>query len=357
MKRNLFWMLLVMIVLGSVVSFIVKPISSPNFYYAFNKKVFIKQVPNKVIIRYTTPPAPEQALNAINKNVTGARIKWRDTRTAIITTTTTAELNNLLRAGIEQDNVLTSNPVYTLATGEGGDMGITDEFAVKFLSSTSAKQIADLIKRTQVKIKWTVSDISVLTVPKGGDALAIANLYQESGLVEFAHPNFLEEITLNQAVIPNDEFFTRQFYLRNIGQTIADGHTGTVGADIKATEAWATTKGSSCVTIAVLDDGISPDHPDLPAARQIRLNGSNFGDGDPNDPSPRGFAAHGMHCAGIIAATQGNGEGISGVAPNCRIMPVRIFSTGGQGISGADVARAILFARNNGADIISNSWG
>lgn len=156
---------------------------------------------------------------------------------------------------------------------------------------------------------------------------------------------------------PNDEFFTRQFYLHNTGQVIADGHTGTRGADIKAPEAWAVTQGNACITIAVLDNGISANHPDLPNARQIRLNGSNFADGDPNDPSPRGFQAHGNHCAGIVAATQGNGEGISAVAPNCKIMPIRIFNTDGPGIPAADLARAILFAKNNGADIISNSWG
>jgi len=239
-------------------------------------------------------------------------------------------------------------------------MVVTDEFAVKFRSVASADQVAALAKKTRSKVKWTVSGLSVLTVPKGSDALAIANLYQESGLVEFAHPNFLEEIVLHQTafpIYPNDEFFGRQFYLYNTGQVIADGHTGTRGADIKAPEAWAVTKGNACITIAVLDNGVSANHPDLPNARQIRLNGSNFADGDPNDPSPRGTQAHGNECAGIIAATQGNGEGISGVAPNCKIMPIRIFNTNDSGIPAADLARAILFAKNNGADIISSSWG
>ncbi len=361
MKRSVLRMLLAVIVLGIIVSFAARPAQEPvAFYYAFSEKIPLVRVPNKVTLRYANAPVREQATAKLRGMATTARVKWHDARTATVTTTTAMELNNLLQAGTEQADVVTSSPVYALAAAPTGEMGVTDEFAVKFRSTASADQVAALAKKTRSKVKWTVSGLSVLTVPKGGDALATANLYQESGLVEFAHPNFLEEVVLHQTafpVYPNDEFFGRQFYLYNTGQVIADGHTGTRGADIKAPEAWAVTKGNSCVTIAVLDNGVSANHPDLPNARQVRLNGSNFADGDPNDPSPRGTQAHGNECAGIIAATQGNGEGISGVAPNCRIMPIRIFNTDDLGISSADLARAILFAKNNGADIISNSWG
>lgn len=361
MKRSVLRMLLAVIVLGIIVSFAARPAQEPvAFYYAFSEKIPLVRVPNKVTLRYANAPVQEQATAKLRGMAATARVKWHDARTATITTATAAELSNLLQAGKEQVDVITSSPVYALAAAPKGEMVVTDEFAVKFRSVASADQVAALAKKTRSKVKWTVSGLSVLTVPKGSDALAIANLYQESGLVEFAHPNFLEEIVLHQTafpIYPNDEFFGRQFYLYNTGQVIADGHTGTRGADIKAPEAWAVTKGNACITIAVLDNGVSANHPDLPNARQIRLNGSNFADGDPNDPSPRGTRAHGNECAGIIAATQGNGEGISGVAPNCKIMPIRIFNTNDSGIPAADLARAILFAKNNGADIISSSWG
>ena len=55
-----------------------------------------------------------------------------------------------------------------------------------------------------------------LRVPREADALKIANQYQESGLVEFAHPNFLLFAELFQGV-PNDPYFNNQFYLRNTG--------------------------------------------------------------------------------------------------------------------------------------------
>jgi len=188
------------------------------------------------------------------------------------------------------------------------------------------------------------------------DALQIANMYQESGLTRFSHPNFYFKIKECQ-MVPNDPYFVNQFYLNNTGQVFTDGHSGTIDADIDAPEAWTITTGNSNVIVAVLDDGLTSDHPDLPNTRQVRLNGSNFGDGDVNDPSPAGNANHGNACAGIIGATQNNSEGISGIAPNCKIMPIRINNADGSGITASKLTDAIDFARINGAQIISNSWG
>ncbi|MBC9914341.1 S8 family serine peptidase [Chitinophaga varians] len=66
---------------------------------------------------------------------------------------------------------------------------------------------------------------------------------------------------------------------------------------------------------------------------------------------------HGNSCAGLIAATQDNNEGISGLAPLCRIMPIRIFSSGSSSISANRLADALTFAYQNGAAVLSNSWG
>lgn len=105
-----------------------------------------------------------------------------------------------------------------------------------------------------------------------------------------------------------------------------------------------------------MDQGVKSNHPDLPNSRVVWLDGSNFGDGDVNDPSPTGNDNHGNACAGVIAASHNN-EGVVGIAPNCKIMPVRIFNSSGTGISSTQLADAITFAKNNGAHILSNSWG
>ena len=160
---------------------------------------------------------------------------------------------------------------------------------------------------------------------------------------------------------PNDTYFDNQFYLHNTGQLFnsRENHSGTADADIDALEAWNITRGNSNITIAVLDQGVTSDHYDLPNSRQVRLDGSNFGDGDANDPSPTASQDHnhGNACAGIIAATQNNNEGLTGIAPSCKIMPIRIFKSDDSGITAEKLATAIDFAWQNGADAMSNSWG
>jgi subtilisin family serine protease len=185
--------------------------------------------------------------------------------------------------------------------------------------------------------------------------LEIANKIYESGLVKFSTPNFISYSELHQ-VIPNDTYFNRQIACHNTGQVFTDGHSGTNDADIDAPEAWGITTGCNDIVIAVLDQGVTPDHPDLPNSRQIRLAGSNFVEGN-DDPSPGGNANHGNACAGVIAATMNNNQGIAGIASNCKIMPIRIYDDNGNGVIAELKADALELAVDSGANILSNSWG
>ncbi len=232
---------------------------------------------------------------------------------------------------------------------------MTDEILVRFFADVSDEQKEELLEKFETKVVKTTAIYQKLIIPQGADVFDIANKYYESGFVEFSTPNFFTDFTLNQ-VIPNDTYFNYQITCNNTGQTINDGHTGTPDADIDAPEAWDITTGSSNVVIAVLDEGVTSNHPDLPNSRQLRLNGSDFAYDD-NDPSPSGNHNHGNACAGVIAATMNNNQGIAGIAPNCIIMPIRIVDSNGNFINEAGLADAIEFAVDNGADILSNSWG
>ena len=96
----------------------------------------------------------------------------------------------------------------------------------------------------------------IIRVPKGGDALEIANKYYESGLVKFSTPDFFNNFTPFQD-LPNDTYFNYQITCNNTGQTINDGHTGTPDADIDAPEAWEMTTGLNDIVIAVIDEGVT----------------------------------------------------------------------------------------------------
>src|SRR5205823_3722097 len=131
---------------------------------------------------------------------------------------------------------------------------------------------------------------------------------------------------------------------------------------INADSAWTLTKGKSNIAIAVLDDGLQADHIDIPNTRQLRLPRSNimaYADLSlPDDPSPYSvpnqYQPHGTACAGIIGATQDNGIGTAGIAPLCKIMPIRVKSVFVV-TTFSDFARAVLFADTNGARVMSIS--
>lgn len=119
---------------------------------------------------------------------------------------------------------------------------------------------------------------------------------------------------------------------------------------IEADWAWNTTAGDSSILVAIPDTGIDYTHPDL-AANYVALGY----DWVNNDTDPIDDMGHGTHCAGIIAAVLNNKIGIAGVA-QVRIMAEKMLNVSGWGTE-TDAAKAIIHAVDQGANIISCSWG
>jgi subtilisin family serine protease len=108
------------------------------------------------------------------------------------------------------------------------------------------------------------------------------------------------------------------------------------------------------VTIAVIDDGVDTDHPEFASVGKIvapRDVTAGVNDARPKDPDPRSPDNHGTACAGVAC---GDGTtGASGVAPKARLLPIRLSA----GIGSVQEAQAFRWAADNGADVISCSWG
>jgi len=119
---------------------------------------------------------------------------------------------------------------------------------------------------------------------------------------------------------------------------------------IQADFAWNTTVGNRSVLVAVIDTGINYMHSDL-AANYVPLGY----DWVNNDTDPMDDHGHGTHCAGIIAAAINNLQGIAGLA-QVRIMAEKGLDFEGSGYDD-DLAQAIVHAVDQGARILSNSWG
>ncbi|MEE9587430.1 MAG: S8 family serine peptidase [Hyphomicrobiaceae bacterium] len=184
--------------------------------------------------------------------------------------------------------------------------------------------------------------------------------------IEMASPNFVSEFPRDAVPRPS----STQWHLHH-----PSGSNQAQGSDVDIREAWKTSMGSPQIVIAVLDDGIDVDHPNLRDSIVSRpdpndphdLVGRDFfvPDDHPEHFNPRpklfrfpfdrmaGNDIHGTPCAGV-AASSGRLNRIYGAAPACRILPVKIFHADDLA-SESRVADAIAYAATF-ADVLSCSW-
>ncbi len=116
---------------------------------------------------------------------------------------------------------------------------------------------------------------------------------------------------------------------------------------VRAEAAWGSGTGQG-VTIAIVDSGVDLAHEDL---RANIVAGHDFVD---NDSDPSDEVGHGTHVAGIAAAVANNGVGVAGVAPNAKIMPVRVLDEEGGG-SLSRIEEGVRWAVTHGADVVNLS--
>lgn len=178
----------------------------------------------------------------------------------------------------------------------------------------------------------------------------------------------------------NDPLLSDQWHLVNNGNLRPTKFIK--GADVNVEKAWDLTTGDPSIIVAVLDEGVDVSHPDLKESMWVnegeiwKSTEDNDGNGYIGDVHGYNFVGkhgvistdskydtgHGTHVAGVIAATNGNGLGISSIAggngslPGVKIMSCQIFSGLYAGTVLEEV-RAIKYAADNGAVILQCSWG
>lgn len=173
------------------------------------------------------------------------------------------------------------------------------------------------------------------------DLFKLIHQLQNDNRIEFVEPNFIRMIKPNT----NDPFFASQWSINNQGYL-----GGTADADMDVDDAWAYVTGTG-IKVAIIDTGVDLNHPDL----QGNLLAGYDATGGNSNGNQTGNA-HGTACAGIVAAKVGNNIGVVGVAYNAKIIPVKIFPTVGSPTDNM-IANGINWAWQNGADILSNSYG
>jgi serine protease len=175
------------------------------------------------------------------------------------------------------------------------------------------------------------------------DPEEVATAYEADPDVDYAEPNYIAYASdgpvAPQALVPNDPFFSYQWHM----------------PFVQAPQAWDVSTGQG-VLIAVLDTGVA--YEDFGGFRRAPdLGNTSFAAGYDfinDDSHPNDDEGHGTHVAGTIAQSTNNAQGVTGVAFDATLMPVKVLDSRGQGSHDA-IAQGIIFATDRGAQIINLS--
>ncbi len=217
-------------------------------------------------------------------------------------------------------------------------VGLKNEMDIMKLSTEASKINFSIVGQNPFMPEW------VMLCPKENAQLnqvAASNVLFETGMFAAVEPELLGEAKHDCV---NDPLFANQWGLSNTGQ-----NGGTIGMDTRVCGAWDYTTGSNNVDIAIMDEGVEANHPDLDG--NLQSTGYNAVTG--TTPSVV-YGSHGTSCAGIAAAEGNNSLGVSGVAYNADWFSVSVDFNA---FSLAQMADGFNWARLNGAEILSNSWG
>ncbi|MGB1204606.1 MAG: S8 family serine peptidase [Chitinophagales bacterium] len=231
---------------------------------------------------------------------------------------------------------------------------VENQMIIQFEESTLFEEIdelQELVDATFIAyypatytLVWEVSEIILL---EDGTLLAnekdFVNYINTKAITIVSEPNYKWVLTAT----PNDPDFSLLWGMHNTTQS-----GGTNDVDIDALEAWDIETGDNTILVGVIDTGIDLDHEDLAANIHPTLgydfvNNDNYADDD---------NGHGTHVAGAIAAVGNNGIGVSGIAWNVQLVPLKIFDADDNSTTDA-ILGAINYAIDNNIKITNNSWG
>lgn len=215
--------------------------------------------------------------------------------------------------------------------------------------------------RAALREQFQASDVATLypdaerwRLPEGADVSAVVASLSADPAVKGAQANYVRRLEdaataanpTPSAVVagaPNDPRFAEQWNLRQANFP----------------EAWQYATGRG-ITVAVIDSGVDPNHPDLKANllpgidEMTALEGPDVVNG--TDYTGRDGIGHGTHVAGIIAAAANNGIGIAGAAPEAKILPIKAADASGS-LTDGTIAKGIADAVIQGARVINLSLG
>ncbi|WP_084780301.1 S8 family peptidase [Bacillus massilinigeriensis] len=222
----------------------------------------------------------------------------------------------------ESANAVEAKPIDSKSTSSTTQvMAAKDRVLVKMKSGKSLQDIKGISNLQQIE---TIGNWSIVKTPSDKAEEYKKRLLSDPA-VEAAELDYVHTV----AAIWNDPNISEQWHL----------------AKMSLPYAWDIKYSSFPKTIAVLDTGVNMNHPDLKPKIVPGIDTVN------NDSFPQDDHGHGTHVSGVAAAIGNNSLGGSGVDPFAKIMPVKVLSSKGDGLT-SNIIRGLYFAANNGANVV-----
>lgn len=308
----------------------------------------------------------------------------------------TAEMESLTGIGENQMHKITNTPenvcqesVLVLAV-PGTTSQMLDE---AFAGTATVERIFPDVPGTEAQAsafrldRWykaTAAGCDIETLARKAAALSCVELVEYNTIAVKAsdgkvYPYVPEAATKADGALFNDPSLKDQWHYINTGDK-AVATSAYAGADINVKDAWTLTAGDPSIIVAVVDEGVKYNHPDLAANMWVNtkevangkdddgngyvddIHGYNFRADGPVTWDKKNDSGHGTHIAGTVAAVNNNGKGVAGVAggtgnnDGTRIMSCQIHD-GSYAATGDVTAKAIRYAADMGASILQCSWG
>jgi thermitase len=242
---------------------------------------------------------------------------------------------------------------FALAAPAAAQTAVPGELIVRFRASAEASARAETLSHRRAAVRATLGrgGPTLVRLQRGDSISAAATALERDPDVLWAEPNYVYRTQRT----PNDPSFSSLWGL----------------AQINAPAAWDTTTGSASVVVAVVDTGTAAGHPEL--GTNLWANPGEVADGDDDDgngkvddvygwdayegdPIPQDDNGHGTHVAGTVGAQGDNSAGITGVAWDVSLMPIRASDPDGF-FTTTDIVEAFNYACTEGARVVNGSFG
>ncbi len=281
----------------------------------------------------------------------------------------------------DADTLLKSNRKFKQALADHSDS--LDKLNAKYKIQKARKLFRNKLKNRKNRL----NNVQLFELPEKVDVESVCADYKKDPHVEYCQPDYTMQAFSDFPLPPDDEFYNSY---GSWGQSFYDLYGL---KNINAEAAWQDINGQatylgSGVVVAVVDTGLDYNHPDIAdnvwnnpgeipnngvdddnngfiddfhgfdftTCKRFTAQGCDGSNIKSPDNDPLDINGHGTHVSGTIAAVGNNSRGITGVAPQTKIMPIKGLDDYGAGLT-SELAEGLSYAIDNGANIISNSWG